>query len=290
MEVAKPDQGRIGYFGEFCYAPLELAFRTKHLREDKRLGFACAGVVLVASVLFIVNGQFLYGMSSRFFLLFAARIANILASLGLILALRRDRTATQIDRLLLGWGFVCLASNLMIISAQVSGTIGQALMSFGVPLVAYCIVPLPLTKQLFVTVSFSLAAILLAFLNSDGLVIAFSLLGVCIIANVIGTFASWHRNHRRRQVFLSGLRETELRGRLEQALAEIRTLRGLLPICAWCKRVRNEEQAWQSIESYVQSHTHAEFTHDICETCSSEQFREMETEAGLGRTAPCLAV
>lgn len=287
MDIASAEQGRIGFFGEFCYAPLEQAFRKNHLREDKRLGFACAGVVLVGSFFYVVNGYFVYGMSASFFILFATRIANILASLGLILALHYCRTAAQIDRPLLAWGIICNVSNLIIIAAQTSGTIGHALLSFGVPLVAYCIVPLPLAKQLLVTVPFSLCAILLAFLNGDGLVIPFSLSGGCIIANAIGSFASWHRNHRRRQVFLSALRETELCARLEQALAEIRTLRGLLPICAWCKRVRNEEQAWQSIESYVQSHSHAEFTHDICESCSTMQFQETETQPRLARTAPC---
>lgn len=287
VEIVRAEQGRIGFFGEFSYAPLEQAFRMKHLREDKRLALACAGVVVAGSIVFIANGYFLYGMSASFFILLAARIANLLASVGLILALHRCSTAAHIDRSLLAWGVVCSASNLTIIWAQTSGTIGHALLSFGVPLVAYCIVPLPLAKQLLVTVSFSFCAMLLAFLNGNDLVTAFSLSAGCIIANALGSFASWHRNHRRRQVFLSALRETELCARLEQALAEIKTLRGLLPICAWCKRVRNEEQAWQSIESYVQSHSHAEFTHDICESCLSNQFQETQTQSRLAGTAPC---
>jgi hypothetical protein len=287
VEIDKPEQGRISFLGEFCDAPLERAFRKKHLREDKRLGFACAAVVLAGSIVFIVNGYFLYGLSTSFLILLVARLANFLASLGLILTLRCFSTATALDRLLMAWGILCSASNLVIIGAQTSGTVGHALLSFGVPLVAYCIVPLPLAKQLLVTVSFSLCAILLVFLNGNDYVLACSLTGGSIIANALGSFASWHRNHRRRQVFFSALRETELCSQLEQALAEIKTLRGLLPICAWCKRIRNEEQAWQSVESYVQSHSHAEFTHDICETCMNEQFQEMETLTLLAKTATC---
>ncbi|CAN5222943.1 hypothetical protein BH10PLA2_BH10PLA2_28120 [soil metagenome] len=285
METAQSDQGQIGFLGQFCSPTLEQAFRRQHLRDDMRLGLACASVVFAGSLLFICSGYFLYGMSPSFFTLLAARSVNLLACVGVALAIRSSRTATQFDGLILTWGIICNTSNLLIVWAQASGTIGHAMMSFGVPIVAYCIVPVPLAKQFIVTIPFSILSILLAFLICDDLVIPYALSGGCIIANVIGSFASWQRNHRRRQVFLSAVRETELRSSLEQALAEIRTLRGLLPICAWCKRVRNEEEAWQSIESYVQSHSHAEFTHDICETCMSHQFQEGDTHPGLAGTA-----
>ncbi|NEU61465.1 hypothetical protein [Paenibacillus sp. ALJ109b] len=54
---------------------------------------------------------------------------------------------------------------------------------------------------------------------------------------------------------------------LKKALSEVRTLRGLLPICAVCKQIKDEQDSWNSIESYLEKHTHAEFTHDICPDC-----------------------
>ncbi|MFC9707109.1 hypothetical protein ACFTRD_03005 [Paenibacillus sp. NPDC056933] len=54
---------------------------------------------------------------------------------------------------------------------------------------------------------------------------------------------------------------------LKKALSEVRTLRGLLPICAVCKQIKDEQDAWNSVESYLEKHTHAEFTHDICPDC-----------------------
>ncbi len=227
---------------------------------------------------------------ASFFILLAARIANLLASVGLILLLRRCQTAVQLDRSLVAWGIVCSVSNLTIISAHTTGEVGHAFLSFGVPLVAYCIVPLPLTKQLLVTLAFSLGAMLLAFRNADDLVTPFSLAAGSIIANVIGSFASWHRNHRRRQVFYSALRETELCARLEQALAEIRTLRGILPICAWCKRVRDEKHSWQTIEDYVQSHSNAKFTHSICNSCITDHFPGIGLPPSLVHTGSGLPV
>lgn len=54
---------------------------------------------------------------------------------------------------------------------------------------------------------------------------------------------------------------------LMEALSQIRTLRGLLPMCAVCKRIRDDADIWNSIESFLEKHTHAEFTHDICPDC-----------------------
>lgn len=58
---------------------------------------------------------------------------------------------------------------------------------------------------------------------------------------------------------------------LQEALASVRTLRGLLPICAWCKQIRNDEGYWQSVEDYIQAHSDAEFTHGICPECFEKQ-------------------
>ncbi|MGB9892399.1 MULTISPECIES: MASE3 domain-containing protein [Thermodesulfovibrio] len=54
---------------------------------------------------------------------------------------------------------------------------------------------------------------------------------------------------------------------LQKALEDIRVLKGLIPICAWCKKIRNDEGYWMQLEKYLQEHTEAEFTHSICPEC-----------------------
>jgi phosphoserine phosphatase RsbU/P len=54
---------------------------------------------------------------------------------------------------------------------------------------------------------------------------------------------------------------------LEEALGRVRTLQGLLPICSYCKRVRNDGDYWQQVESYVSDHSDARFSHGICPDC-----------------------
>ena len=61
-------------------------------------------------------------------------------------------------------------------------------------------------------------------------------------------------------------REVLLRD-LQSALAEVKTLQGYLPICAYCKSIRDDENYWQSVEAYISKHTNTQFSHSICPTC-----------------------
>jgi hypothetical protein len=58
---------------------------------------------------------------------------------------------------------------------------------------------------------------------------------------------------------------------LAEALEHVKTLHGLLPICAWCKRIRDDQGYWNQVESYVRAHSNADFTHGICPKCLEKQ-------------------
>ena len=61
---------------------------------------------------------------------------------------------------------------------------------------------------------------------------------------------------------------------LTEALARIKTLKGLLPICASCKKIRDDKGYWQKVELYISEHTEAEFTHGICPDCMHRLYPE----------------
>jgi PAS domain S-box-containing protein len=56
---------------------------------------------------------------------------------------------------------------------------------------------------------------------------------------------------------------------LQKAMAEVRILRGLLRICAWCKKIRTESGTWMDLESYITEHSEAQFSHGVCSDCAS---------------------
>ena len=58
---------------------------------------------------------------------------------------------------------------------------------------------------------------------------------------------------------------------LQAALAEVRTLQAYLPICSYCKRIRDDENYWHAVESYISKHTTTQFSHGICPTCYAQE-------------------
>lgn len=72
--------------------------------------------------------------------------------------------------------------------------------------------------------------------------------------------------------------QMELRRRvreLEQAVAQVHQLRGLLPICVHCKKIRDDQNYWHQVETYVSARSSAEFTHSICPSCLERQLQKL---------------
>ena len=63
---------------------------------------------------------------------------------------------------------------------------------------------------------------------------------------------------------------------LEQALTEIRTLNGLIPICANCKKIRNDEGFWEQVETYISNRSEADFSHSICPECAKRLYPDVD--------------
>ena len=62
--------------------------------------------------------------------------------------------------------------------------------------------------------------------------------------------------------------------KLQQALVQVETLRGILPICSSCKKIRDDNGFWYEIEHYIANHSQAEFSHSICPDCEKELYPE----------------
>jgi NO-binding membrane sensor protein with MHYT domain len=103
--------------------------------------------------------------------------------------------------------------------------------------------------------------------------VTLTVLGVAILVAVVDRRLAAER-HR------AGLEQARLVDELTAALAQVKTLRGLLPLCAQCRRVRTAEGSWEQIESYVRAHSLAEFSHGLCPDC------ELRWQAEISRLVP----
>lgn len=103
----------------------------------------------------------------------------------------------------------------------------------------------------------------------EQLVRAQAALGVISLSVLVLAAAAAERREAERQ-------RTRLIGQLRRALTEIKALRGLIPVCAWCKKVRDDQGFWQRLEVYLRAHTDAEVTHGVCPECLDDQVAAMD--------------
>ncbi|HEU5396170.1 MAG TPA: two-component regulator propeller domain-containing protein, partial [Verrucomicrobiae bacterium] len=80
---------------------------------------------------------------------------------------------------------------------------------------------------------------------------------------IIGLTAGWYRLRIRRLQD----EETELRRRVDEAVAQVRVLSGLLPICSGCRKIRDDKGYWSRIENYISKHADVKFSHSLCPDC-----------------------
>ena len=72
--------------------------------------------------------------------------------------------------------------------------------------------------------------------------------------------------------------EKKLSAELKDALSKVKFLSGLLPICSYCFKIRDNEGYWQRVDEYIRCHSEADFTHGICDECKDKAIRDMQSE------------
>jgi hypothetical protein len=269
------DASRIRFLGVFASPAVETAFRDQRFRDDRWLSGFLVAVGTMRVALFHLGDYQHPGAGLAFWLLLTNRLLFLCASAWTFLALWRAASPAAADRLFFGWGFLLVAVTVGAISAQPPSSNALLFMSFGMVLVTYSVTPVSLSGQATLALTYS-ALVLIASRQADSGTLA-TVAAVHIMAHLFGAVMSWRLNHRRRQMYLGVLREAQLRAELEAAAAEVRTLQGLLHICAWCKRIRDEAHVWESVERYVQSRTEASFSHGICPDCLQSQVKEFRS-------------
>jgi hypothetical protein len=80
---------------------------------------------------------------------------------------------------------------------------------------------------------------------------------------------------------IKGLQDTVVN--LEKALREVKTLRGILPICSFCKKIRDDKGYWDQVEVYVSEHTDADFSHSVCPGCMAKHYPGISISKKKGR-------
>ena len=101
------------------------------------------------------------------------------------------------------------------------------------------------------------------------------------MTNVFGIYLSTRFKLANRKQFLLLMREKTAKAQLETALTDIKVLQGIIPICAYCKKVRDDQGFWGQVEAYLGKHANAKFSHGICPECTQneeQKYRQKEVK------------
>ena len=278
-ESAVEDGSPVGLRGlglGFESTEVEEQYRQQHRRRDLSRATAFVGTLLAACLIFAVSDYRLFGASPQLLWLLAVRAVVFFASVLTLARIYLRPTPRDASWTILFWSVIVVAAGLYIASTRPPNYTGHAIPVVVFLLGSYMMVPLPgvlrAIPACLITGGYGVLCFWVGPTGNELVVTA--ILTSLVAVNVLGCAVSiqleqWDRKH-----FLALRRETELRTLLEQALAEIKTLRGILPICCHCKRVRDDTGYWQQVEVYVRDHTYAEFSHGICPDCMKAHYQE----------------
>ncbi len=114
--------------------------------------------------------------------------------------------------------------------------------------------------------------------RKDGTFVPVALVATSIVRDgrIIGAVTAFHDITARKA---AEAEQARLITELQDALANVRTLRGLLPVCAWCKKIRDDDGYWQQVEVYLSSHADVKVTHGMCTQCLTEAIANLDQEA-----------
>jgi len=93
--------------------------------------------------------------------------------------------------------------------------------------------------------------------------------GIAALLGSLIIYTAGHMLHKKES------EQQELIKNLQEALHEIKTLQGIVPICSFCKKIRDDKGFWSQVEAYVSQHTKAEFSHGICPDCLEEHYSDL---------------
>ena len=93
-----------------------------------------------------------------------------------------------------------------------------------------------------------------------------------VSGEIVGRMASFVNITKRKEVEAD---REKLIQKLQDALDKIKVLRGIIPICASCKKIRDDTGYWNQLESYIKEHSEADFSHGICPDCSKKLYPEI---------------
>lgn len=255
----------------------ENAYQQEHLKSERK---QTTFFVILASVLiplFIFTDYHFLGGTPQFKQLLLLRALFFALSLGYLFCVNASYLKKILPIATLIWNVIFCGYALYIAHTRPPAYNLHLLGDIIVIISLYIIIPNRLLLQIIPPLVLSTGVIIMSFTHNDLSPSALRITLVSVfLANINGYLMTRRAHLGKRIQHYQLAKEKELSTKLQEEIKKSQTLTGLIPICAGCKRIRDDKGYWQQVESYVSAHSTADFTHGICPECTQRLYPEQK--------------
>lgn len=250
---------------------MEHEYRQSVLRAQKRLGLIVAALTLPATFIFMIS-DFAIHSGALLQAHIAVRCFVGLATIALMVFMLFVQDEKRFDLAIFAWFLFGLAGALFVDYWRPAGSLSYVFVDLLFLFCTYTILPLPVVQKHIAGLFFTGACLSITFVSKKPLtsIESLSIVATFVLSNIVGSMVAFRYCINSRRDFFMAFQEKQLRQELEKTLMEIKVLKGLISICAWCKKIRVNEDHWDSVEAYISENTEATFTHSICPECTKK--------------------
>ena len=262
----------------FKSSEFEHSYRQQYLDQDRKQTKIIFIVTAVSIMLFIFSDYKLFGNSGMFYTLLTARSLFSLFAILLTVSLGKLSNEHTFDISTLFSVLFLSGLVLFINMTRPADYLSHSIADIAILLTIYLILPNRFIFQLISAIIFTAGNIIIIinFRSSHALLGNNIILVSYVLINLLGIIAARQMHISRRTQYELFINEKKLKEEYQNALEEIITLRGIIPICANCKQIRDDQGYWNQLEVYIQKRSLAKFSHGICPRCSKILYPEID--------------
>jgi hypothetical protein len=267
----------ITWTGKIKDSLLEQEFRSQQQSDERTKARVICGLFSVITLIFLFNDHRLWGTSQTFWLLLVNRCVMVALNISIFFYLEKPRSTKAFDICWAIWLGMVVIHVFHVDQTRPPGFIATTSIDILILFVFYLGVLIELKYQILASTLFTVLGLGFRFLDPRfGSAIMLQYTVAFVTANLVGGLAAWFVHRMMRQQFLSFKAEENMREKLENTMNELKTLQGLLPICADCKKIREDDGEWKRLEHYISEHSDAKFTHGLCPDCVTKYSRDIK--------------
>jgi len=268
---------KLNIFADFTDPDLERDFGRWSLPGNRPAVYLGVALLSLLWLCFIPTDYRMHGTSSTFYLLLMLRTWQIALGIAVAVVIRRNDNRKIYNYLICIFWLSTLSAILIVNTTRPTEYSIHFVVDIMALLFSYMLIPNRLIYQLVPAVIFTVLSVnyFLFYKHIQGPNEMQLAMTAYIMVNVIGIVTSWRSNAERRKRYLILTELQHTNQHLEKALAEIKTLQGIVPICAKCKRIRDDKGYWNQLEEFMSTKLDAEFTHSLCPDCMRELYPEV---------------